>query len=70
MNKTARYSGGQIITKSSGESPNAGDPKRMPDTGCHWHRGRCLECPYPYCVRHELAVGKSYDGENKHRRVN
>jgi hypothetical protein len=61
--------GGQIITRSAGESPNTDIP-RAPDKGCELHRGRCLECPFPHCKKHELAVGKSYDGKNKHRRVN
>ena len=62
--------GGQIVTKSAGGSPNAGDIRYYPDTGCHLHRGGCLECPFPHCKKHELAVGESYDGKNKHRRVN
>ena len=62
--------GGQIVTKSNGESPNAGDPKRMPDTGCHWHRGSCLECPFEYCMRHEKGVGKPYENKNKNGGLN
>ena len=62
--------GGQIVTKRNGKSPNAGDIRHYPDTGCHLHRGSCLECPFEYCKKHELAVGKSYDGKNKQRRVN
>ena len=61
--------GGQIVTKSAGGSPNADIP-RAPDKGCELHRGSCLECPFPHCKKHELAVGEPYDGKNKHRRVN
>ena len=50
--------GGPISTRSAGESPNAGDIRHYPDTGCHLHRGSCLECPFEYCMRHEKGVGK------------
>ena len=56
--------GGQIVTKSAGESPNTDIP-RAPDKGCELHQGSCLDCPFEYCMRHEKGVGKPYDGKNK-----
>lgn len=61
--------GGQIVTKSAGESPNADIP-RAPDKGCELHRGRCLECPFEYCMRHEKGVGKPYENKNKNGGLN
>ena len=53
--------GGQIVTKSAGGSPNAGDIRHYPDTGCRLYRGSCLDCPFEYCMRHELAYGVPND---------